>query len=98
MKPYSIVGDYFMPLFHSLVDIKLILIYRQQAPPAYLFLIPEQRKTQRWIRSCCNAFILQGYTCIQTKTYQIRVNRNDLDLPILPSTMGLIAITLILSG
>jgi len=30
MKPYSIIGDYFMPLFHSLVDIKLILIYHQQ--------------------------------------------------------------------
>ena len=32
MKPYSTVGDYFMPLFHSLVDIKLILIYCQQLP------------------------------------------------------------------
>jgi hypothetical protein len=40
MKPYSIVGDYFMPLFHSLVDTKLILIYRQQAPPSLPFARP----------------------------------------------------------
>jgi hypothetical protein len=37
IKPYSIVGDCFMPFFHSLIDIKMILIYHQQAPPILPF-------------------------------------------------------------
>jgi len=99
LKPYSIVGDYFLPSFHSLVDIKLILIYRQQAPLSLPFAHPWAKQTQQRIRSCCNAIILQGYICIWTRTFfWIRMNCNDLDLPILPSTMGLISFTLVLSG
>jgi len=37
LKPYYIVGDYFLPLFHSLVDINLILMYRQLAHPSLSF-------------------------------------------------------------
>jgi hypothetical protein len=54
IKPYSIDGDCLMPFFHSLVDIKIILIYHQQPfpheKPQYAdFLCPNSDSAMRCI-------------------------------------------------
>jgi len=34
IKPYTSIGDYFVPFFLLLANINVVLIYRQQAPPS----------------------------------------------------------------
>ena len=60
----------------------MFVIYRQQTPPSLTFVSPLAKLNLAiWIRSCCDAFTPQKYTCVQTRILLwTRINRSDFKL------------------